>query len=87
LAKNGTPVLIWETQPLLDDYKYQQAKTPVKLHLFSFIALTPKGPRVFQWKNGQNYPLLKNTPIIIFQPLSTAFDCKILKLTSAANTS
>jgi hypothetical protein len=32
--------------------------------------LAPKAPRVFQWKNGQNYPLLKNTPIIIF---STTF--------------
>jgi hypothetical protein len=34
--------------------------------------LTPKGPRVFQWKNGQNYPLLKNTLVIIF---STTFYC------------
>jgi hypothetical protein len=34
--------------------------------------LTPKGLRVFQWKNGQNYPLLKNTHVIIF---STTFYC------------
>jgi hypothetical protein len=32
--------------------------------------LTPKGPRVFQWKNGQKYPLLKNTLVINF---STTF--------------
>jgi hypothetical protein len=41
---------------------------------FTLHMLTPKGPRVFKWKNGQNYPLL------------TAFDCKILKLTLAAST-
>jgi hypothetical protein len=36
------------------------------------LLLTPKGPRVFHWKNGQNYPLLKITLIIIF---STTFYC------------
>jgi hypothetical protein len=30
----------------------------------TYSSLTPKGPRVFQWKNGQNYPLLKNTLVI-----------------------
>jgi hypothetical protein len=47
--------------------------------------LTSKGPRVFQWKNGRNYPLLKNTLVIIFSTTSIAFDHKILKLTLAAN--
>jgi hypothetical protein len=50
------------------------------------MLFTPKGPRVFQWRNGQNHPLLKNTLVIIFQPLSTVFDRKIVKLTSAAST-
>jgi hypothetical protein len=42
--------------------------------------LTPKSPRVFQWKNGQNYPLLKKTLVIIFSSTSIAFDHKILEV-------
>jgi hypothetical protein len=34
--------------------------------------LTLKGPRIFQWKIDQNYPLLKNTLVIIF---STTYYC------------
>jgi hypothetical protein len=38
------------------------SKVGNKYHCYMLVyILTPTGPRVFQWKNGQNYPLLKNT--------------------------